>query len=384
MLTRPLRQRSMRGHRHTGDPVTGRAANSPDHHARLAARLTARDKWIVRMLHEQRVLTTTQLTACAFPSQRAAEQRLLELFRWSVVSRFRPPAVIGSAPMYYVLGPAGASVLAAEHGLDVKDLGYRQDRELGRAYSMTLAHTVGVNDWFAALVAAARRHPDTPPPEGAGAGWALTAWWSEHRCARHFGDLVRPDGYGRWRAEGREVEWFLEFDFGTEALAVVAGKLAGYARLAAATGITTPVLLWFPTVRREAAARRLVGRARQDLDQPGVVPLATAAADLLDPGERDASPALPVWLPLGPASSGDRGGMRRALHRLGDAWPDLTPPAPTAPPGAEESLSVQAGRALLPPTPPMPPAPQDNADSARGVRTRWEPKPPSPGSSWSS
>lgn len=375
MLSRPTRQRVLRGHQHTGNPVTGRAANSPDHHARLAARLTARDKWIIRMLHEHRVLTTTQVTACAFPSQRAAEQRLLELFRWSVVSRFRPPAVIGSAPMYYVLGPAGASVLAAEHGLDVKDLGYRHDRELGRAYSMTLAHTVGVNDWFAALVADARRHPDTPQ------GRAVGAWWSEHRCARHFGDLVRPDGYGRWHAEGGAVEFFLEFDFGTEALAVVAGKLAGYARLAASTGITTPVLVWLPTARREAAARRVLARAWQELDEPGGVPLATAAADLLHHDALDASPAEPVWLPLGPASSGDRDGVRRTLHRLPDAWPDLPPPAPSTPPDANEPLTVEAGRALLPPTPPMPPPQQG---TARGVRTQWESKPPSPGSPRSS
>jgi hypothetical protein len=389
-MPRPARQRALRGHQHAARPVTGRAANSPDHHARLATRLTARDRWIVRMLHEHRVLTTPQVTACAFPSQRAAEQRLLELFRWSVVSRFRPPAVIGSAPMYYVLGPAGAVVLAAEHGLDVKDLGYRQDRELGRAYSMTLAHTVGINDWFAALLAHARHHPDRTPPTTTLAtttprattllDTTLLAWWSEHRCARHFGDLVRPDGYGRWRAQGREVEFFLEFDFGTEALAVVAGKLAGYARLAASTGITTPLLVWLPTSRREAAARRLLARAWRGLDEPATVPVATAAADLLDPDDPIGSPADPVWLPLGPTHP-DVHTDRCALHRLLDAWPDLQPPAPPTPPDAAGQLIVQDGRALLPPSPPMPPPPhQLPQTSGRGVRTRWGSSSPSPGS----
>jgi Replication-relaxation len=33
---------------------------------------------------------------------------------------------------------------------------------------------------------------------------------------------VRPDAYGRWREGSGEVEFFLEFDFGTEGL----GKLA--------------------------------------------------------------------------------------------------------------------------------------------------------------
>lgn len=379
MLTRPVRQRGLRGHSHASGSMTGRAANSPDHHARLVTRLTARDRWIVRMLHEHRVLTTHQVTACAFPSQRAAEQRLLELFRWSVVSRFRPPAAIGSAPMYYVLGPAGATVLAAEHGLDVKDLGYRQDRELGRAYSMTLAHTVGINDWFAALVADARRQPGRALPSKPLSEKTLAAWWSEHRCARHFGDLVRPDGYGRWRAEDREIEFFLEFDFGTEALSVVAGKLAGYAQLAASTGITTPVLMWLPTNRREAAARRALVQAWHQLDEPGLVPVATAAADLLDPVDVHASPAEPVWLPLNPTNSGggDRGGVRCALHHLLDAWPHLQPPTPSLPPETDEPPAVEAGRVLLPPVPPLPPPAQT---SAREVRSRWASSSPSPAS----
>lgn len=68
--------------------------------------------------------------------------------------------------------------------------------------------------------------------DGLDAPGHLTAWWSEARCARYFGDLVRPDAYGRWRQADREVEFFLEFDFGTEALPVLASKLAGYHQLA--------------------------------------------------------------------------------------------------------------------------------------------------------
>ena len=378
MINRPVHQRELRAHRHTG-PITGRTANSAEHRARLAARLTSRDRWIAGMLHEHRVLTTHHITACAFPSQRAAEQRLLELFRWSVVSRFRPPAVIGSAPMYYVLGPAGAAVLAAEHGLDIQDLGYRQDRELGRAYSLTLAHTIGINDWFTALIAHARRQPHSAVAET-----SLRAWWSEHRCVRHFGDLVRPDGYGRWRAAGREVEFFLEFDCGTEALGVVAGKLAGYARLAASTGITTPVLVWLPTSRREAAARRALGRAWHQLDDPALVPVATAAADLLDPDDRHATPADAVWLPLDtarPDAGGDQGRMRCELHRLPDAWPHLPPPAPSTAAASDAPPAVEAGRVLLPPVPPLPPQqPSESPANRRGVRTQWASNSPSPAS----
>ena len=69
MITNPTRQRALRGHR-AARPAP-RAANSSDHQATLAWRLTPRDRWIIRMLHEHRVLTSNQITALAFPSFRA-------------------------------------------------------------------------------------------------------------------------------------------------------------------------------------------------------------------------------------------------------------------------------------------------------------------------
>jgi hypothetical protein len=170
------------------------------------------------MLWEHRVLTAHQITALAFPSSRSGRLRLRELYTWGVVDRFQPFVTVGTAPMHYVLAPAGAAVLAAEDGLDIKKMGYRHDRVFGVAHSLWLAHTVGVNEWFTALVDRAR-HPQP------GEQVALTAWWSETRCARHFGDLIKPDGYGRWQHGDRHVEWFLEYDFGTEVLAKLAGNL---------------------------------------------------------------------------------------------------------------------------------------------------------------
>ncbi|NYI91793.1 hypothetical protein HNR02_005116 [Amycolatopsis endophytica] len=78
------------------------------------------------------------------------------------------------------------------------------------------------------------------------------------------------------------------------------GKLSGYAALAEATGITTPVLVWLPTSRREVNARRVLARAQAQLTEPHTVPVATAAAALLDPDAAHPSPADEVWLPLDP------------------------------------------------------------------------------------
>ncbi|WP_156755863.1 replication-relaxation family protein [Actinokineospora pegani] len=334
MITNPTRQRTLRGHKAARPGL--RAANTAEHQAVLAWRLTPRDKWIARMLWEHRVLTSHQITALAFPSARSARMRLRELFSWGVVDRFQPFVTVGTSPMHYVLAPAGAAVLAAEDGVDVKAMGYRHDRAFGIAHSLRLAHTVGVNEWFTALVA---RKADV-----------LEAWWSEARCARHFGDLVKPDGYGRWQGGARRIEWFLEYDFGTEVLGKVAAKLTGYAALAQATGITTPLLVWLPTSRREATARQLLTRAWRELDDQRSVPVATAAAEMLNPETPHPSPADDVWLPLDTAS-----GPRRGLSTLLDAWPHIPPPAaPTS--EADTAQPTSPPPSPMPPTAPRGPA----------------------------
>ncbi len=365
MITDPVRQKELRGHRLMSSRRPGgpRVRNTAEHQAELAARLTPRDHWIIAMVHEHRVLTADHITDMAFPSYRSGRQRLRELYLWGVLDRFQPYRAVGSSPLHYLLGPAGAVVLAAAHGTDPRALGYRHDRAFGIAHNLRLAHTVGVNDWFAALVTAARH---TSPPAGAPAP-AVHAWWSEIRCAHHFGDLVRPDAYGCWDT-GRRVEFFLEYDLGTEALTQVAAKLAGYAALAAATGIITPLLVWLPTTRRESGARVALHHAWRELDQPITVPVATAAATVAathlhsqGPGSAPPSPADPVWLPL--HHTAQPSSPRLPLHRLPEAWPNVPHlPAPAATPDATDAIPArpdESGR--LPAPHPMPPAPSHAA-----------------------
>ena len=251
-----------------------RASSAADQLAALARRLTDRDRRLCRLLWEHRVLTTDQLTSLCFPSRHAATHRLLLLERLDVVDRFRPFRATGSAPFHYVLGSVGAHVLAAEQGKTPAELGYSRSQTLALAHSQRLAHTVGVNGFFAALAATARGRVDA----------ALTAWWSERRCTQRWGHLVRPDGYGRWSEAGTTVEFFLEYDTGTETISRVVGKLAGYADLATASGIQTPLLLLLPGAGREAEIRRAIG--------PPVIPVATAVHPVADP-------AGVVWLPVG-------------------------------------------------------------------------------------
>jgi Replication-relaxation len=254
----------------TATRTTNRAARLAD----LAHRLTERDRRLCRLVWDHRVLTTEQLTDLCFPSRDAATHRLMLLARLGILDRFRPFRFTGSAPYHYVLGELGAQVLAAERGLSTSELGYNRTQTLAIAHSQRLAHQVGVNGFFAALAAAARRRREA----------TLLAWWSERRCAQRWGRLVRPDGFGRWAEAGRTVEFFLEWDAGTETLAKVAGKLRGYADLAAGSGIWTPVLLWLPSPGREAEIRRAIATPP--------VPVASAHGRALDP-------SAAVWLPTG-------------------------------------------------------------------------------------
>lgn len=268
--------------RYLSRPGAGPAAAGPLLPLGLVGRLTDRDRAICRLVWSHRVFTTEQLAAVFFDSLRAAQQRLRVLWRLGVLERFRALQRTGSESWRYTLGPAGAALVALERG----ETPPRPAQV--RAYTARLAvgartgHTLGVNGLFCSLAGHARAHPDCQ----------LEQWWSERRSAAEWGDLVRPDGYGTWTDHDRRVEFFAEYDTGSEALARVAAKLLGYADLAVADGVARPVLFWLARPGREAGLHRAIGRP--------AVPAATATV-----GE---DPTGAVWLPAG-------GGARR---RLGD------------------------------------------------------------------
>ncbi|MEO3827362.1 replication-relaxation family protein [Actinomadura sp. B10D3] len=274
---------------------TSRPRANPELLAELAYRLTQRDREVIELVWEHRVLTTHQLTAICFGNYSKARHRLLALYRLTALERFQPWTPSGSTPWHWVLGPGGAHVLAGERGIDPAELGYRREAALAISHSAKLGHQVGVNDFFARLHTATRTHP----------GSAVAKWWDERRCAALWGDLAHPDAYGRWTEPHAEIDFFLEHDTGSETLARVADKLAGYASLAESTGITTPVLLWLPSTAREANLRKRLGTPE--------VPVATAVHT---PATAPEGPAGRVWLPTGSS------GPRLRLADLASAWPE--------------------------------------------------------------
>lgn len=302
------------------------------------------------MFFEHKVFTTHHIVDLAFPTRRAANLRLLNLHKWGVLHRFQPHRDRGTHPMHYVLDTAGAILLAHEHGLEPSQLSYKREREIGRAYSLQLAHTTGCNSLFTTLIRRARR------PDATG---HLTAWWSAGRCGRHWGDIITPDGYGRWHETNREIEWFLEFDFGTEQLSRLTTKLVRYEQLATTTGITTPILVWLPTPGREATARRALADTLHGLDHPQRVPVATtnpaAGINPLDMTE-------PRWRRVGDTTTA---GLTR-LADLPTLWPALaTPTHQTPDPSPTRQLADR--QPVLPAPHPMPPPEPFTA----GGNPRW-------------
>jgi hypothetical protein len=263
-----------------------------------AAHLTERDRCLVRLIGEHRVLTTDQLCALGFGSIVTARHRLGVLSAIGVLRRFRPHPETGSAPWHYLLGPVGAALLGAEDRDEKKWAPQvRADRQLALERSQRLSHMTGRNWFFVALAAYART-----------GGGELREWLNETQAASRYhaqvyvrpddwDRLPNPDGLGTWAEAGREVTFWLEYDTGTENLPRLAGKLDGYAilagALASADTVCPPLLLCLPVPRREQSARRaLAGHP-----DAGKLRIATAA---LDP--RATCPAGPVWLPLGQAS----------------------------------------------------------------------------------
>lgn len=114
--------------------------------------------------------------------------------------------------------------------------------------------------------------------------------------------VVRPDGFAVWDHHGRRVPFFLEYDNGTETLGRLEAELSGYAKLARAVGHPTWVLFRFPSMGREAHARRVLSHPDVPVATAVLVRLHITSPDIED----ETTPPLPFG--LGPH------------HCLGAAW----------------------------------------------------------------
>lgn len=239
----------------------------------LVPRVQQRDLHILLDIHDKKVLTTHQVKDIYFMSSRRARSRLLLLYRSGILNRFRPMANEGSQPDHYLLGKAGAQIVAAYLGRELKEI-YDKDQVTKLAYSPFLWHLVAVNTFYSRLAWACRQGEDLS-----------LEWWGELRTRRRWRNIV-ADGFGRIETPGRTRSFLLELDMGTEPLRRLAGKLAGYDMVARGNSPPDLLLFCFPTPAREANARKIL--------QPIGMRVITTWFDL-----HRADALSNNWLPLG-------------------------------------------------------------------------------------
>ncbi|MCY9785229.1 replication-relaxation family protein [Nocardiopsis sp. EMB25] len=259
----------------------------------VRGRIMPRDLQVLGGVHDHKVMTTEHLHRLYFPraGERSVRLRLRRLHGCGLLDRFRPLSLRGSSPYHWVLGSAGARLLAQKRGAEA--VSYRFDRAAGVADSPRLGHMLGLVDCLVAFTVAARQTP----------GAELAQWLNEAECAKRWGRYVRPDGYVRWEQEGEQAHVFVEYDTGSETLAMVRDKMTGYADLARATRFASVVLFVVHSRVRETNLARVL--APRSSSRAGAY-LATYA-DLAEPG-----PAVAVWRP---AHSQDRLTLMQVAER---------------------------------------------------------------------
>jgi len=269
----------------------------------LLFRTTPRDRYLAAMLYEHRALTAAQVAALAFPSVRAANARLAVLAELTIADRTRVRTRAHAATGYlYTLGPAGALLAAAPHGLSAKELRYDRAVLQRQAARPDLPHTLGCNTLMIRLTA----HHRTDP------ALRLTAWWGPISCLRLWGDVIRPDAYAVTTTAAAEHGWFLEYDTGTESVTQLAAKLRAYRRFEQTYAGHRPVLIHLPSAARE---QRLHQQIAETYPGPCPVPVATSTApDLAAPAWRLAGQPLD---PDGTAATYPLAGLHAAFTTCG-------------------------------------------------------------------
>jgi Replication-relaxation len=190
----------------------------------LARHLTERDREVALNLYRHRVLTTDQLQLLFFSSRRRAQDRLLFLYRNRVLDRFYPARPFGSGKpeAHWLLDEAGATLVAAMHDLERKQLGWQRRDDW--ASHPQLAHQLETNWFVTDLIAATLADPRL----------GVSEWWPPAEAADHLGQQrkgrVLPDAGFYLETPAGPIECYLEWDRATETQERLAEKLLAYRR----------------------------------------------------------------------------------------------------------------------------------------------------------
>lgn len=115
-------------------------------------RITARDKQIILAVYYYRLLSSPQVEALYFRSdkprgrQTSCQRRLQLLFHHGMLDRLQMPLVLGEGrvPFVYVLDKLGANLVASVSGQNREEIGWRpQDNQIGFQF---VDHTLAISD----------------------------------------------------------------------------------------------------------------------------------------------------------------------------------------------------------------------------------------------
>jgi hypothetical protein len=181
--------------------------------------LDPRERAVLVAIYEHKVLLTEHLKAMFFGSVRRAQDRLRNLAQRGLIDTWYPPQPrgMGKASGHHTLTESGAQVVASLLGIARSELRYVVRDVEDREQDAWLAHRLGVNEFFRALIEAGR----------ATDGHGLAKWIPE-RTVRTQDGWIRPDGYGVFLHPGGALDFYLEYDRGTETTRQLANKFAGY------------------------------------------------------------------------------------------------------------------------------------------------------------
>lgn len=210
------------------DQVQRRKRNKRDDHPPPML-LTERDRQIVEMVYQCRVLRQDQIHGLFFGASKAASQRRLALlyhhgFLTRLFLTVRASYLL--SPALYMLDKRGAELLRSERGYD--DITWTSKTlDVGQQF---LEHTLAINDVRVAITLACRS-----------AGYALVEWRSEADLKGKYDRVgiqqrdgsketlsLIPDSFFVIQTPRGKAPFFLEMDRGTETTSRFQTKIRAY------------------------------------------------------------------------------------------------------------------------------------------------------------
>lgn len=215
-------------------PSHKRSENPP------AMRFTPRDKEIVLAVHDYRLLSSHQIEALIFPSEKLhsrrtnCQTRLQLLFHHGYLDRLPIPIILGEGrqPIVYILDKRGADLVAIQHGVDRANLGWRPVQE--QSSMLFIEHSLAINDIHLMV----HRLMEM-------SHWQVTSWINDYilKTAKYKDKIpyrthgarvtrIIPDSFFQLKLPGltQNAFFFLEVDQGTMVNSRWADKVIAYSQ----------------------------------------------------------------------------------------------------------------------------------------------------------